>query len=207
LAIERFRAIEPYLRDGVTLTALAQTAVASERTLQRWVSCYRAEGLTGLERKQRSDRGRRNLPDFVMGIVQEFAVKRPRPPVSSIHRKVAALAIAEGHCAPSYSSVARVVRKVPESRIAATIDPAAYRDHHELVYHREAAVSNDMFLPDLPGHLIRGKPLSAPTLSLNDLCAHFEAFVCRVYHTRVPTVARANRPCPLAKGRLLAGDA
>ena len=43
---------------------------------------------------------------------------------------------------------------------------------------------NDMFLPDLPGHLIRGKPLSVPALSLEKLRASFEAFVCRVYHQR-----------------------
>lgn len=36
---------------------------------------------------------------------------------------------------------------------------------------------NDMFLPDLPGHLIAGKPLSAPVLTLDELRARFEAFV------------------------------
>ena len=43
---------------------------------------------------------------------------------------------------------------------------------------------NDMFLPDLPGHLIAGKPLSAPVLTLDELRARFEAFVCGVYHRR-----------------------
>lgn len=43
---------------------------------------------------------------------------------------------------------------------------------------------NDMFLPDLPGYLIGGKPLSAPALSLDDLRDRFEAFVCDVYHRR-----------------------
>jgi putative transposase len=43
---------------------------------------------------------------------------------------------------------------------------------------------NDMFLPELPGHLIKGKPLSAPALTLDVLCARFEAFVCNIYHHR-----------------------
>ncbi|QFQ88515.1 DDE-type integrase/transposase/recombinase [Paracoccus kondratievae] len=307
LAVERFRAIEPHLNDGVTLTALAHASVASERTLQRWLSCYRTKGLAGLERRPRSDQGRLHMPDHLTAVIHELALKRPRPPVSAIHRKVAALAVAEGHRAPSYSSVARVVRDVPESRIAAATNPAAYRDHHELVYRREASVSNemwqadhtvldilvldqagnpvrpwlsvvlddfsravagyfislaapcalntalalrhaiwrkadpqwivsgipeqlyvdngsdfvsehieqacmalkirlthslpgrprgrgkiervfrtinDMFLPDLPGHVIRGKPLSEPAFSLDELRASFESFVCRVYHAR-----------------------
>lgn len=217
------------------------------------------------------------------------------------------LAVAEGHGAPSYSAVARIVRAIPASQIAAASDPAAYRDEHELVHRREAAASNemwqadhsvldilafddagsparpwltvvlddhsraiagyfisldapsalntalalrqaiwrkansewivsgipeqlyvdngsdfisehieqacivlkirlihslpgrprrrgkierlfrtinDMLLPDLPGHLIAGKPLSAPALTLDELRARFEAFVCDVYHRR-----------------------
>jgi putative transposase len=43
---------------------------------------------------------------------------------------------------------------------------------------------NEMFLPDLPGHLIKGKPLSAPALTLDELSASFEAFVCNIYHRR-----------------------
>lgn len=307
LAVERYRALEPHLIDGVTLAALARTGVASERTLQRWLRCYRVEGLAGLGRSPRSDRGKVHMPDHLAALVRELATKRPRPPVSAIHRKIAALAAAEGHRAPSYSSVARIADSVPESRIAAATDPAAYRDHHELVHRREALASNemwqadhtvldilvlddagepvrpwlsvvlddhsraiagysisvdapsalntalalrhaiwrkadpewivsgipeqlyvdngadfisehveqacmalkirlthslpgrprgrgkierlfrtinDMFLPDLPGHLIQGKPLSAPALSLDELRARFEAFVCGVYHPR-----------------------
>ena len=45
-------------------------------------------------------------------------------------------------------------------------------------------VSSTSALPDLPGHLIAGKPLSAPVLTLDELRARFEAFVCGVYHRR-----------------------
>ena len=307
LAVERYRALEPHLIDGVTLAELARAGVASERTLQRWLRRYRVEGLSGLGRSQRSERGKAHMPDHLIALVRELTIKRPRPPISAIHRKVAALAIAEGRQAPSYSSVARIADSVPESRIAAKNDPAAYRDHHELVHRREASASNemwqadhtvldilvlddagkpvrpwlsvvlddhsraiagyfisldapsalntalalrhaiwrkadpewivsgipeqlyvdngadfvsehveqacmalrirlthslpgrprgrgkierlfrtinDMFLPDLPGHLIAGKPLSAPVLTLDELRARFEAFVCGVYHRR-----------------------
>ncbi|WP_299823309.1 Mu transposase C-terminal domain-containing protein [uncultured Jannaschia sp.] len=41
-----------------------------------------------------------------------------------------------------------------------------------------------MFLPDVPGHLIGGRPLSAPGISLAELTARFERFLHDVYHRR-----------------------
>jgi len=43
---------------------------------------------------------------------------------------------------------------------------------------------NDMFLPDLPGHLIKGRPLSQPSLTLPELIERFEVFLHAVYHPR-----------------------
>jgi len=307
LAIERYRILQPRLADGISLADLARAGTTSERTLQRWLGRYRAEGLAGLARVPRSDRGRLDLPDHLVELARDLAIKHPRPPVSAIHRKVQKVAVAEGHRAPSYSAVARIVRAIPTSQIAAASDTAAYRDEHELVHRREAATSNemwqadhtvldilvvddtgspvrpwltvilddhsraiagyfislyapsalntalalrhaiwrkansewivsgipeqlyvdngsdfisehieqacialkirlihsmpgrprgrgkiervfrtinDMFLPDLPGHTIAGKPLSEPALELDELRSCFEAFVCDVYHRR-----------------------
>ena len=307
LAIERLRILQPHLADGVPLAELARVGSVSERTLQRWLGRYRAEGLAGLARLPRSDRGRPHLADHLAGLTRDLATRRPRLPVAAIHRKLRELAVAEGHRAPSYSAVARAVRSIPASQVAAASDPAAYRDEHELVHRREAATSNemwqadhtmldilafdaagsparpwltvvlddhsraiagyfisldapsalntalalrqaiwrkpnpewiisgipeqlyvdngsdfisehieqacivlkirlihsrpgrprgrgkierlfrtinDMFLPDLPGHLIAGKPLSAPALTLGELRTRFEAFVGEIYHRR-----------------------
>lgn len=148
LAVERYRALEPHLKEGITLAELARNGDVSERTLQRWLRCYRAEGLAGLGRSPRSDRGKAHLPDHLIALIRELAVKRPRPPVSAIHRKVAALAAAEGHQLPGYSSVARIAGAVSESQIAAATDPAGYRDRHELVHRREASASNEMWQAD-----------------------------------------------------------
>lgn len=43
---------------------------------------------------------------------------------------------------------------------------------------------NDMFLPDIPGHLIKGKPLSDPGIDLVELTTRFERFLHEVYHQR-----------------------
>ena len=148
LAIERYRTLEPHLIDGIPLADLARAVTVSERTLQRWLARYRSEGLAGLARISRADRGRLHLPDHLVALIRDLAIKRPHPPVAAIHRKVQELAVAEGHRAPSYSVVARVVRAIPASRIAVASDPAAYRDKHELVHRREAATSNEMWQAD-----------------------------------------------------------
>ena len=43
---------------------------------------------------------------------------------------------------------------------------------------------NEMFLPDVPGHLIKARPLSAPGIDLAELAARFERFLHEVYHRR-----------------------
>lgn len=44
---------------------------------------------------------------------------------------------------------------------------------------------NDMFLPDVPGHLIGGRPLSPPSIDLAELTGRFERFLHDVYHRRM----------------------
>ena len=41
-----------------------------------------------------------------------------------------------------------------------------------------------MFLPDIPGHLIKGKALSKPAIDLSELTTRFEAFLHGGYHCR-----------------------
>ncbi|MFD2431526.1 helix-turn-helix domain-containing protein [Sphingobium scionense] len=108
LAIERYRVLEPHLADGIPLADLARTGTLSERTLQRWLGRYRAEGLAGLARLPRNDRGRLHLPEHLVELTRTLATKRPRPPVAAIHRKVQELAIAHGHRTPSYAVASRV---------------------------------------------------------------------------------------------------
>ncbi len=56
-ALDRFHNIRPFLEDGVPLTRLAAMQRVPLRTLQRWVTQYRKQGLVGLARQARTDRG------------------------------------------------------------------------------------------------------------------------------------------------------
>jgi hypothetical protein len=45
--------------------------------LRRWVAQYRREGLAGLARKERSDRGKRRLSDTLRQAIEGLALKKP----------------------------------------------------------------------------------------------------------------------------------
>jgi putative transposase len=58
LAWSRWLVIAPTVEDGVPLTRAAAHAGVSVSTARRWVARYRQDGLSGLARARRSDRGR-----------------------------------------------------------------------------------------------------------------------------------------------------
>ena len=61
-AMARFAVLRPHLEDGAPLAQAARAANVALRTAERWLSRYRAAGLTGLARMARADGGRPKLP-------------------------------------------------------------------------------------------------------------------------------------------------
>jgi len=55
VALERYKLLEPHLQNGRELRSVSEGSGVSFRTLQRWVSGYKREGLVGLVRKGRID--------------------------------------------------------------------------------------------------------------------------------------------------------
>ena len=62
-AMARWQILRPHIEDGVPLARLAGHGGVAGRTLQRWAARYRADGLVGLARRERADRGARRFPD------------------------------------------------------------------------------------------------------------------------------------------------
>ncbi len=96
--------------DGLPAARLARQVGLAVRTVQRWVAQYRALGLTGLVRKERSDVGQRRLPADQVALIEGLALRRPRPSVATIHRQIAAVAQERGWPVPSYARVYAIVR-------------------------------------------------------------------------------------------------
>ena len=87
-AMRRFAVLRPHLNDGVPLPEAARDAGVPLRSVQRWLARYRATGLAGLVRAPRSDTGHRKLPAELVEVIEGMALRKPRPSVAAIHRRM-----------------------------------------------------------------------------------------------------------------------
>jgi putative transposase len=101
--------LRPHVEDGVPLTRVAAAAGVPVRTAQRWLAQYRAVGLSGLARKERTDVGHRRFPTELVALTYQLAMARPRLSVAAIHRRVHRMATEREWTAPSYSTVYAMV--------------------------------------------------------------------------------------------------
>lgn len=163
-ALARFHIIRPFLEEGVPLPILAQHHALSLRTARRWVQRYRTGGLGALGPKPRADKGvRRALPLALAQLVEALALQQPAPSIATIHRKVAALATAQGLRVPSYDVVHDIVRQLAPAFVTlAHAGSKVYSETFDLLYRREAEEPNalwqadhtllDLLLTDDTGH-------------------------------------------------------
>lgn len=149
-AMARFGVLQPFLEGQVELRQLAQQHQLALRTLRRWVQRYTTEGLAGLVRQRRSDRGgRRRLPAELHQCLEGLALQTPPLSIAVIHRQVCALAHQRGITPPSYSLVYAVVRQLPSALTTLAHQGAkAYRQRFDLLHRREAEAPNVIWQAD-----------------------------------------------------------
>ena len=75
----RLAVLNPHLHDGVPLAEAARRAGVPRRTATRWLAAYQANGLDGLRRLDRADRGGRRLPQEMIELIEGMALRRPPP--------------------------------------------------------------------------------------------------------------------------------
>src|SRR6266704_7215425 len=127
-AMGRFAVLRPHINDGVPLPEAARDAWVPLRSVQRWLARYRATGLAGLVRAKRSDTGNRKLPAELVEVIEGMALRKPRPSVAAIHRRMRELAPKRQWTAPSYSSVYGIGRDLHPAMVTLAQDgPAAFR--------------------------------------------------------------------------------
>ena len=128
-AMARFAVLRPHLEDDVPLSRAAEAAGVPVRTARRWLVRFRQEGMAGLARAERDDRGGPRLPDELVRMIKGMALARPPPSAAAIHRRLAGLASDRGWPMPATRTVRAVVAGLdPAMRTLAHDGPAAYRD-------------------------------------------------------------------------------
>lgn len=149
-ALERFRIIRPFLEEGVSLAEVARHHGIALRTARRWVSHYRAGGLTALTRSPRSDKGAcRALSPSLQELVEALALATSRRSVAAIHRTVSAVAKDRGDTPPGYAAVYALVRGLDPALLTLAHDGAKlYSETYDLLYRREAETPNAIWQAD-----------------------------------------------------------
>lgn len=148
-AFERFELLRPSLEDGVPLARVARDRGLALRTARRWAAQYRREGLAGLARKERSDRGKRRLSDTLRQAIEGLALKKPPLSAASIHRQAITLAERLGEEAPGYDAVYSLVRDLDPGLVTLAHEGTkAYTEAFDLVHRHEATAPNAVWQAD-----------------------------------------------------------
>ena len=142
-AMARFAVLRPHIEDDVPLTRAARDAGVPLRTARRWLARFRQDGVAGLARMERIDRGRRRLPEELVRTVEGMALARPPPSAAAIHRRIAEVAAERNWPVPTARTIRAIVAALdPGMRTLAHEGPTAYRDHYELIHRHRAERPN-----------------------------------------------------------------
>jgi putative transposase len=84
-----------------------------------------------------------------VALIEGLALRKPRPSIAAIYRKITALATKRHWTPPSYSSVYGIVRRLDPAMVTLAQDgAAAFRDRYELLYRHRAACPNALWQAD-----------------------------------------------------------
>jgi putative transposase len=166
-AMERYEVLQPHLEYGAPLPDLARHGAIALRTLERWLAHYRREGLAGLARHRRRDRGQqRGLQPELKKLIEGLALRKPPPTIALVHRQVAEVARRNGWPAPNYQRVYRIVKQLDPALITLAHEGSKiYRTTYDLLHRHEAEQPNaiwqadhtllDIWVRDGSGSLVR----------------------------------------------------
>jgi putative transposase len=148
--LELYRIIDRYLNQGVPAQLAALALGLTERQFYRAVQKYQKQGIDGLGRKNRRDKGRRKVvsADF-QKIIEGMCLQKPKPSLAWVHRKIQDHCKKEGLDCPSYSVVWRIYDEIPgEQKVYAHEGAKAYKHEYGIIHRWSAAAPNEIWQCD-----------------------------------------------------------
>ena len=202
-AYKRYKLIRESLEEGVPQTVIARESGVPLKTVQRWIRRYRQDGLRGLARLERSDKGKqRGLTEEQVKVVEGLALRKPRRTVVTIQRQVNAIALEQGWREASYGQVRQIVEKLsPALQTLAHEGAETYREEYDLLYRREAKGPNEIWQADhclLPIWIRdedgrEGRPFFTGRFCLRWLGERCESLLRSEYHGRSRWGSQSHR--------------
>lgn len=150
VALERFHLLRPALEDGVLLARVGGEERVPLRTAQRWMAAYKREGLSGLVKLPRGDRGHcHKLPEQLERIIEGLTLKKPKPSMATVQRQAAEIAVRYDWPEPTYRQVRGVIGRLDAGMLKLAHEGTkAYEEAFDLVNRTEAARPNERWQAD-----------------------------------------------------------
>lgn len=106
-------------------------------------------GYLALARHPRTDVGHRKIAVEVVVAIEGMALRKPRPSIATIHRRLTALARDRGWTVPSLSSVHAILSAMDPAMLSLAHDgTTAFRDRYELVHRFRSERPNAIWQTD-----------------------------------------------------------
>jgi putative transposase len=104
---------------GVAMSDIARKHSVTIQTIYNWRSAYKRDGLPGLLRKARSDKGESRIADRrLIAAIQRYYLQSFRPKISWVHAMISRDCEMSGLSAPSYHFVRKVCRAIDPDIVA-----------------------------------------------------------------------------------------
>ncbi len=149
-ALDIFRLLKRHFDQGVTIRALSEETGISERTIYRDINSFRKEGIEGLRRNGRADKGkRRKVSEEVKKAIEGLCLRDSKPPIAWVYRQIAESCQMKGLPAPGYWVVLDIYRKLDKRlKTLAHEGDKAYEQEFDPLLLREAECQNDIWQCD-----------------------------------------------------------
>ena len=149
-AFDKYQIIRPHLEQGVSLSVIAATHQLNQKTISRWIKKYEIDGLEGLERKSRSDKGKRKLiTEKLEKIIEALILKKPPLSLAAIHRQAVKIAKEQEYQPPTYRVVWDIAHQLdPALVVLAHEGHQTYGQTYELLHRHQATAANEIWQAD-----------------------------------------------------------
>jgi len=149
-ATQKYKIIEPYINDEQTLKTVAENKSIPVRTLGLWVKKYREQGLVGLARRSRCDKGLpRQYESPLQKTIEGVYLKKPMLSGANIHKLITEYCHQNNLKTPSYRSVCRVIFNIPDDMVLLGQQGSkAYKQQYDLLHMRAAEHPNELWQAD-----------------------------------------------------------
>lgn len=149
-ALVMFKLIGRYLEGEATVEEIARETGCSSRTIWRRIQAYKTNGVKGLNRAARNDRGvRRGVTPELQEVIEGLYLKTPKPTIHWVQEQLAEPCQRDGIRVPSYTVIGEICRKLDRRlRVLAHDSEAAYEQEFDRIIRRQAKRPNEMWQAD-----------------------------------------------------------